>query len=155
RVSRAENHIDDARSAKHLPEPVRKGELGLIAALLKERQRSIHVAGTDEEVEILGLALNLEILHETERPANQKRDRRSGKRAERFRVRFSQVIVVRFESGHTGLRRRWPSVPHHRTGWRRGRWMFGLCERRGISGTHFSLRRVGDLHVEDSERCAI
>jgi hypothetical protein len=71
-VSRAEDHVDESVGRPHLGQPVREHELGFVSRRRAYLEQTVHVGGPEEDVEVLGRAVDASLVHEGERPAHQE-----------------------------------------------------------------------------------
>ena len=74
-VARAEDHVDEARRRADLGQPVGEDQVRPRSRPSAEAsQQPLDVARADEDVEVLGGAVDAGLMDEGERPADQERD---------------------------------------------------------------------------------
>jgi hypothetical protein len=73
-VPRAEDDVDEAGRRADLRQPMGEDQVGLVPGLGRCAQESLDVAGADEDVEILGRAVDACLMHERERAPDQERN---------------------------------------------------------------------------------
>src|SRR6266851_5348175 len=72
-VARAEDQIHEVLAPVHLAQPVWKRQLGVVPGGLEDVKRPPYVFALQEDIEVLGVAINLRVSRVGERAAHQKR----------------------------------------------------------------------------------
>ena len=85
-VARAEDHVDEPIRRPDLGQPVREHQLGLVAGGGAYLEQPVHVAGPNEDVEVLGGAVDSRLVHEGERPPHQERHLATRERLHRLAI---------------------------------------------------------------------
>ena len=142
-VARAEDDVDEVLAVVGFAQPVRKRNLRDVAGTLKSLQRAREVRFADEDVQVLGVALDAGIAGEGIGSADQHVDAVLLEHAQRVAVELSGLglqDLLRVQGSHRLERAHWQATCR---AWARGAY---LAIREAHMTALVRVAAVGDLH---------